>query len=85
MPGHAIPKLAQQYKHARTLDQLYAEAVELYAAELDRPLEGTGDSHRGARRIAQDVMDKHKYKTGEHIDLSHHTIIRHYNGGRTMS
>lgn len=85
MPARAVPKQAQKYKHTRTKDRLYAEAVELYAAEQNRPLEGTGDLRRGARKIAEAITDKHKYETGENIELSHHTIIRHYNGGRTMS
>jgi hypothetical protein len=81
MPGRAIPKLQKAYNLARTKKELFDHAAELYADERSQP----PHLHKGARKIAQEVMDEHEDRTGQRVEISYSTILRHYNGGRTMS
>lgn len=60
---------------------LYYRANKQYAEEMNEPLH----IHKGAWKIAQEVMDEYKQETGERIEILYSTVHRHYNGGRTTS
>lgn len=81
MPGRAIPKLQKAYDLARKKSLLFDQANKRYAEEMSKP----PHLHKGARKIAQEVMDEYELENGERIQISYSTVRRHYNGGRTMS
>lgn len=65
-------------------NDLQKEALRQYRIELEREL-GDGKKHKGARKICQEVSDKHFAAKKRCVTLSHVTLLTHFKGGTTMS
>jgi hypothetical protein len=61
-----------------------AHAVALYLHERDKDL-GAGQKRMSLRAVCQQVEGKYQVETGKTISLSHHTLRRLANGGKSKS
>jgi len=62
--------------------KLYAKKV--YLMELERSLE-LGEKRKSSRQVCEEVSDAHLASTGHRIKLHHWTLLRHANGGVTLT
>jgi hypothetical protein len=81
MVGKAKSKATREREYAEEKAALQRIAVERYRQELQKK----DGKIRGARKICEEVEIEHKNKTGNHIQLSHATVMRHANGGKPMA
>jgi Tc5 transposase DNA-binding domain len=70
--------------HRKEVDDLKAYAAKLYTEEQSRSL-APGEKKKSSRQICQDASDAHFMTTRRRIPLSHKTLIRHAQGGVTLT
>lgn len=84
MPGRAHSKTAQIQKVGKAKANLYARAVKVYQAELQKKAQGLPS--KGAKAVANDLMAQYSVETkGKSIKLNHCTIINHAAGKPTRA
>ncbi|KAJ7888913.1 hypothetical protein B0H14DRAFT_2229233, partial [Mycena olivaceomarginata] len=67
-----------------TKDKLRARAVALYQHELQKDLQA-GEKRMSLRTVCYHIEDEHRRQGGKDIRLNRQTLLRHVQGGKTLS
>ena len=68
----------------KTKDALKARAVALYQHEQEKELQ-RGEKRMSLHAICHKIEDEHQIETSKEVKLDPRTLLRHANGGETLS
>ncbi|KAJ7910322.1 hypothetical protein B0H13DRAFT_1574578, partial [Mycena leptocephala] len=68
----------------KTKDAIQARAVALYLHEQEKELE-KGERRMSLRAVCKEIQAQHRTETGKDIKLDPRTLLRHVNGGKSLS